>query len=122
MNMDIYNVTVCKFTAIEQHDCVQRLITDEYIKCQCLIDFENSIATNIFTGEQFYILKKDSRNRILCSEKDKIVLNKNYGVGVSKIKLKTLSKKEQIKLTLEYLKFSIPKSKKEKQSQKVIKR
>lgn len=119
--MDIYNVTVCKFSSVEPHGNIHRLITEQYDNYYCVVDFENSIATNIFTGEQFYILKKNNKNRILGSEKDKIVLNQNYGITVNKINLKTLPIREQIKLALGYLKFSIVKNK-EKQSQKVIKR
>ena len=119
---NIYEVTVCRFISAEAHGYVQRLITDEYITWKCLIDFEHSIATNLFTGEQVYILKRNDKNKILSSEKDKIVMGVNYGVSMSRLNFKTLSTKEQVKIKLAYLKHIISRNNTKKHAQKTLKR
>ena len=95
--MEIYNVMACKFVSMEPSECVYQLITEGYSEHYCIID-ENFVATDIFTKEQFYILKKDITNRILASEKDKIVMNKTYGIHYKKINLLYLPELEQKKL------------------------
>ena len=103
--MDIYGIDTCKFTDKEFHDFGCRLIRTEYVEWYCLIDFDKSIATNLFTGEQVYIISQDNKNRILKSEFNKIEMYTNYGLNVRKINLKSLSKREQLKITLAYLKY-----------------
>lgn len=117
--MDIYNVMACKFISMEPSESVYRLITEGYSEHYCVID-ENSVATDIFTKEQFYILKKDVTNRILASEKDKIVMNQTYGIHAKKVNLSYLNEIEQKKLRIAYLEFE--NLKKEKTKQNVIKR
>lgn len=102
--MEVYNVVVCKFTSVENHTYEERLIVDEYIKHLCIVDFENNIATDIKTGDSFYILKRDNQNRILATEQVEIN-SSEYGVKVEPFYLRGLSKKEQLKLRLDYLKI-----------------
>lgn len=110
--MDFYNVLVCKFIDLEDHVYVKRLIVDNYVQHICTVDFENRIATDIMSGEEFYILAKNNENRILSSEKSKIEMNTNYGVELKPLNYSKLGTKEQIKLSLLYLKLKLSKQQK----------
>ena len=95
-----YNVCVLGYTKklnSREEEIIEYLCSHPEIEHYCIID-ENFVATDIFTKEQFYILKKDITNRILASEKDKIVMNKTYGIHYKKINLLYLPELEQKKL------------------------
>lgn len=116
--MDLYNVVTCKFIEVENHVYVERLIVDEYVNHICVIDSEGMIATDIRTGDSFYILKKDKKGRIKYEESSKIRFNEDYGTSVSKLNMKLLSKRDQLKVYLEYCRFVLLQSKKPKQKVK----
>ena len=118
--MNIYKVSTCKFTEAADHSYITRLAVDKYVDHFCTFDCETNIATDLFSQEQFYVLKKSSNNRILQSEVAKINFVDSFGVRIEKLKLKSLSRSEQIQLGLAYYKYQILSRTKGKQ--KVIKR
>jgi len=122
--MDIYDVKVCKFISKEQHGNVWRLNRSDFITHYCVVDFDNLIARDIFSGEQFRVLRKMEDGKIYDMEK--VELNCDYALYLNLLELSQLSKCELFKVKLACLKSDLLtkffKKGPEFQKQNVIKR
>lgn len=109
--MNIYKIRTCRFTSIDPYGSICRLnyeISEDQI---CVMNLETSVATDIFTQEQFYVLKRDKSHRIAKEEFDKITLKQKYGVEVNPYDIGDLGLIDYYKTSLAYLKTVYKKSK-----------
>lgn len=121
---NIYDVKVCNFNSMEMHGNVCRLNYEKIETHYCVVDFDKSLAIDIFTNEQFHILSKNGLNQI--KETEEVELNKNYATYVSLLDYSRLTKEQQRKLKWAYFKFNLLRQTRiiglEKGKQNVIKR
>lgn len=109
--MNIYEIRTCQFNSIDKYGNIGRLIYNDSQKQLCIMDLETRIATDIFTQEQFYVLKRDKTNRIAAEESDKIIFNQKYGVDAKPYDMDNLSLADYYKTSFAYLKTICKKTK-----------
>lgn len=107
--MNIYDVKVCKFISIDRADSSYILKRSDYETHYCVIDFESFTAIDLFSGEQFRILKKNVDGKILGSEK--VELNQEYAIYVNNVDFAQLTWWFAYRLKFSYLRMQLLKTK-----------